>query len=72
MTSKHLQKKRPNFHELALLLADGQSQNENEDKRWANFIDNLSRICDEFASSIHPKEKPWSFSLQSSPPFYKK
>ena len=29
------------------------------------FIDNLSQICDEFAYSIHPKEKPHRSALQS-------
>ena len=46
----------PNLYELALLLADGQSRN--SDSRWESFIDNLSRICDKFASQIHAKEKP--------------
>jgi hypothetical protein len=36
-----------NFFELALLLADEQSRQQGD--RWASFIDNLSRICDEFA-----------------------
>ena len=38
-----------NLYELALLLAEEQSQNSQD--RWACFIDNLSQICDEFATS---------------------
>ena len=38
-----------NLYELALMLANGQSRNdENGD---SSFVDNLSRICDEFAKS---------------------
>ena len=48
-------KNHPNFYEMALLLADGQSH-QSED-RWGSFIDNLSRICNEFAYHISPKEK---------------
>ena len=58
------QKDRQNFYELALILADGQARKDNE-YYWSDFIDNLSQICDEFAYSIHPKEKPRSVGLQS-------
>jgi len=37
-----------NFYELALLLADGQARRNKH--YWMDFIDNLSRICDNFAS----------------------
>ncbi len=37
-----------NFYELALLLADGQTRKNKH--YWMDFIDNLSRICDNFAS----------------------
>ena len=64
MKSQNAQKNRQDFYELALLLADGQAR---KDKAysWSDFIDNLSQICDEFAYSIHPKEKPRSTGLQS-------
>ena len=62
--SQDSQKNRQNFYELALLLADGQAR---KDKiySWSDFIDNLSQICDQFAYSIHPKEKPHRDVLQS-------
>ena len=63
MIDKHSQTPKRNFYELALLLADGQSRQ--SEYRWGSFIDHLSRICDEFASHIHPKEKPRSVSWQS-------
>ncbi len=63
MIDKHPQTPKRNFYELALLLADGQSRH--SEYRWGSFIDHLSRICDEFASHIHPKEKPRSVSWQS-------
>ena len=56
MKKKNAPRNYPNLYELALLLADGQSRD--SEHRWANFIDNLSRICDEFASGIPAKEKP--------------
>ena len=58
------QKNHQNFYELALLLADAQAR---KDKiySWSDFIDNLSQICDEFAYSVHPKEKPRRGVLQS-------
>ncbi len=38
-----------NLYELSLILAEAQSRN-NQD-RWDCFINNLSRICDTFATS---------------------
>ena len=65
MTQGHnSQKDRQNFYELALLLADGQARKD-KTYSWSDFIDNLSQICDEFAYSIHPKEKPHRGALQS-------
>ena len=63
MKSQEAQKNRQDFYELALLLADGQAR---KDKAysWSDFIDNLSQICDEFAYSIHSKEKPRRVGLQ--------
>ena len=58
------QKNRQDFYELSLLFADGQARNDKK-YSWSNFIDSLSQICDEFASSVHPKEKPHLVSLQS-------
>ena len=55
MIIKQSQKNPTNFYELALLLADGQSRQ--NDYRWGDFIDNLSRICDDFADSISPKRR---------------
>ena len=57
------QKDRQNLYELALLLAAGQARKDNK-YNWSDFIDNLSQICDEFAYSIHPKEKPRRVGLQ--------
>jgi hypothetical protein len=67
---KYHRKNRLNFYELALLLADGEARADKE-YSWTNFIDNLSRICDEFASNIHPKEKPRFASLQPRYRFYR-
>ena len=64
MKSQDAQKNRQDFYELALLLADGQARKD-QAYSWSDFIDNLSQICDEFAYSIHPKEKPRSAGLQS-------
>ena len=65
MTQSHSsQKDRQSFYELALLLADGQARKD-KTYSWSDFIDNLSQICDEFAYSIHPKEKPHRGALQS-------
>lgn len=58
------QMNRQNFYELALLLADAQAR-KNKTYSWSDFIDNLSQICDDFAYSVHPKEKPRRGALQS-------
>ena len=58
------QKSCQNFYELALLLADAQARKD-KTYSWSDFIDNLSQICDEFAYSIHPKEKPRRGALRS-------
>ena len=64
MKSQEVQKNRQDFYELALILADGQARK--DDKHyWSDFIDNLSQICDDFAYSIHPKEKPHRGTLPS-------
>ena len=64
------QKNRQNFYELALLLADAQARKD-KTYSWSDFIDNLSQICDEFAYSVHPKEKPHQDALQSRYRFYR-
>ena len=56
MQKKQSPKNYPNLYELTLLLADAQSRD--SEYRWASFVDNLSRICDKFASEIPTKEKP--------------
>ena len=61
-----LRPKAPNLYELALLLADAQTRVQKE-YRWEDFIDNLARICDEFAYSVHPKEKPRFPAFQEIP-----
>ncbi len=65
-------KNHPNFYELALLLADGQSRSNSgalcPPDRWERFIDNLSRICDQFANSISPKRIRGLPCKTSSPP----
>ena len=58
------QNNRQNFYEIALLLADGQARKD-KTHSWSDFIDNLSQICDQFAYSIHPKEKPRRGALPS-------
>ena len=66
MKVKHPPKNYPNFYELALILADGQARNSgNGETDWESFIDNRSRISDEFATQVHTKEKPWSQTLKS-------
>ena len=62
--SQDVQKNRQNFYELALLLADAQARKD-KTYSWSDFVDNLSQICDEFAYSIHPKEKPNRGALDS-------
>ncbi len=64
MKSQDSQRNSQNFYELALLLADGQARKDTT-YNWSDFIDNLSQICDQFAYSIHPKEKPHRVGLQS-------
>ena len=64
MKSQDSQENRQNFYELSLLLADAQARKD-ETYSWSDFIDNLSQICDEFAYSIHPKEKPRLGPLRS-------
>lgn len=54
--SQDTQKNSDNFYELALLLADRQARKDNK-YYWSDLIDNLSQICDQFAYSIHRKEK---------------
>jgi hypothetical protein len=56
MNTKPTREAYPNFYELALLLADAQSRN--SESHWEDFIDNLSRICDQFAYQIAAKDKP--------------
>lgn len=48
----YTEKSRQDFYDLALLLAHGQSH-DSEDQ-WGDFIDHLSRICDEFAKQTDP------------------
>ena len=64
MENQNTQKNSQNFYELALLLADAQARKD-KTYSWSDFIDNLSQICDEFAYSVHPKEKPRRGALQS-------
>jgi hypothetical protein len=54
VTIKQTQKSDPDFYELALLLAYGQS---GRCKNGQHFIDNLSRICDQFAWAVSVKER---------------
>jgi hypothetical protein len=56
MHTKPSQEGYPNFYELAVLLADAQSRD--SESHWEDFIDNLSRICDQFACQIAAKDKP--------------
>jgi len=50
--------RRVDYFELALLLAHAQSQRFDErGKRWAAFIDNLHRICDEFARALDGRRR---------------
>ena len=52
------QDKVPELYELGLLLADGQSNNSDSGLRWAEFVDHLSRICDEFAGQGNARGVP--------------
>ena len=61
MERNNTRRNRPNYYELALLMADGQARHaENGGSSWDSFINNLSRISNEFAAQIHIKEKLWS------------
>ena len=57
---------RANLYEQALLLADVHSRRCNTGDQWPTFIDNLSRICDEFANSTGFRQRGWA-SLISTP-----
>ena len=57
---------RANLYEQALLLADAHSRQSNIGDRWVVFIDNLARICDEFAHSTNIDKRDW-ISLISTP-----
>ena len=57
---------RANLYEQALLLADAHSRQSNVGDRWMVFIDNLARICDEFAHSTNIDQRDW-ISLISTP-----
>jgi hypothetical protein len=66
MEVKNLQGNYPNFYELSLLLASSQSRNcASGESDWESFIDNLSRISDEFAAQIQSKEESWNETLRS-------
>lgn len=66
MEAKHLQENHPDFYELSLLLASSQSRDyASGETDWESFIDNLSRISDEFAAQIQSREKPWYGTLRS-------
>lgn len=45
-----LDERKLDYYELALYFAAAKAQE--EEFRWDNFIDNLSFICDKFASHI--------------------
>lgn len=47
---KSLEKRKLDYYELAVYFAATKAQE--EEFRWDNFIDNLSFICDKFASHI--------------------
>ena len=51
------QRYRANLYEQALLLADAHSRQCNTGDQWSTFIDNLARICDEFANSTSCKQR---------------
>lgn len=50
MNSKDVRKNRPCFYEMALYLAIAKAKQ--DEFRWEHFIDDLSQICDKFASQI--------------------
>ena len=51
-TKAYTAKKHQSVYDLALLLAHGQSRY--SENQWDDFIDHLSRICDEFAKQTNP------------------
>ena len=66
MEAKHFDGSYPNFYELSLLLASSQSRDHASGATdWESFIDNLSRISDEFAAQIQPQEESWHGTLRS-------
>ena len=66
MEAKHLETNYPNFYELSLLLASSQSRDyASGETDWESFIDNLSRISDEFAAQIQSEENAWRETLRS-------
>lgn len=48
--TRPLDDRKPDYYELAVYFAAAKAQE--EEFRWDNFIDNLSFICDKFASHI--------------------
>ena len=72
METKELEASQPNFYELSLLLASSQSRDYSSGETdWESFINNLSRISDEFAAQIQSRETSWQETLRSdfSPAF---
>lgn len=66
MDTKHLEGHQLNFYELSILLASSQSRDHGSGATdWESFIDNLSRISDEFATQIQSEEKSWQRTLCS-------
>ena len=66
MEAKHLQENHRDFYELSLLLASSQSRDlASGETDWESFIDNLSRISDEFAGQIQSHEESWHGILRS-------
>ena len=45
-----LENRKPRYYELALYFASAKAKE--EEFHWDNFIDNLSFICDKYASHI--------------------
>ena len=66
MEAIHLEGNQPNFYELSLLLASSQSRDyASGETDWESFINNLSRISDEFAAQIQSEDKSWQEPLRS-------
>ena len=66
MEAKHIEGNQLNFYELSLLLASSQSRDYmSGETDWESFINNLSRISDEFAAQIQSKEHSWQETLRS-------